>query len=305
MTETTSFNAADFPRTAQPKTNGERDIILLNTLTDRHLPSEYVGRYHVHILCHGGSARFKMMEKTYAMEAGDWTIWQIGSDIYDASYSEDFNADFLLVERNFLIENNPEVVWATKGYVFIKENPVFRLDGKGLASIENDFAMIKQRLSERNIFRREILGRTLQIFLFDLWNVYGEAISRQEELGNSSAGLFQRFMSLVSQHSIKEREVGFYADRLCVSPKYLSEIVKKGSGRPASYWISGYATQEVVALLKKPDMTLAEISERLGFYNPAHFSRFVKKMLGMSPSEYRQKLVGEQSADDAEGESEE
>lgn len=109
-------------------------------------------------------------------------------------------------------------------------------------------------------------------------------------------------MALVSQHSIKEREVGYYADRLCVSPKYLSEIVKKGSGWPASYWINGYATQEVVALLKKPDMTLAEISERLGFYNPAHFSRFVKKMLGMSPSEYRQKLVCKQDTEDAKSE---
>ena len=269
----------------------EGDIILFNTQTDHRPLSDYMGRYHVHILCHAGKAPFSMMEKRYVIEAGDLAIWQIGSNIYDIAFSSDLDADILLVERNFLIENNPEVAWATKGYVFIKENPVFRLDEKGKRLLQTDFDLIRQRLSESNIFRREILGRTLQIFLFDLWNVYEEAINRQEELSNLSASIFHRFMDLVRQYSSSEREVAFYADKLCVSAKYLSEVVKKGSGKPASYWINGYAAQEIVSLLKKPDMTLSEISDRLNFYNPAHFTRFVRKMLGVSPSEYRRKLT--------------
>lgn len=293
MAETVLFNAADFPRSAEQAVYREGDILLFNTQTDHCLPSEYIGRYHVHILCHAGKAQFTMMEKTYTVEADDWVIWQIGSDIYDALYSSDFDADFLLVGKNFLIENNPETIWATKGYVYIKEHPVFRLEGKGKGLLQADFDLIRQRLSGSNIFRREILGRIMQIFLFDLWNVYEEAINRQEDLSGVTAGLFHRFMVLVRQYSSSEREVTFYADKLCVSPKYLSEVVKKGSGRPASYWINGYATQEIVALLKKPDMSLAEISDRMGFYNPAHFSRFVKKMLGVSPSEYRQNLGSE------------
>lgn len=269
----------------------EGDIILFNTQTGHRPLSDYMGRYHVHILCHAGKAQFSMMEKRYVIEAGDLAIWQIGSNIYDIAFSSDLDADILLVERNFLIENNPEVAWATKGYVFIKENPVFRLDEKGKRLLQTDFDLIRQRLSESNIFRREILGRTLQIFLFDLWNVYEEAINRQEELSNLSASIFHRFMDLVRQYSSSEREVAFYADKLCVSAKYLSEVVKKGSGKPASYWINGYAAQEIVSLLKKPDMTLSEISDRLNFYNPAHFTRFVRKMLGVSPSEYRRKLT--------------
>lgn len=269
----------------------EGDIILFNTQTDHRPLSDYMGRYHVHILCHAGKALFSMMEKRYVIEAGDLAIWQIGSNIYDIAFSSDLDADILLVERNFLIENNPEVAWATKGYVFIKENPVFRLYEKGKRLLQTDFDLIRQRLSESNIFRREILGRTLQIFLFDLWNVYEEAINRQEELSNLSASIFHRFMDLVRQYSSSEREVAFYADKLCVSAKYLSEVVKKGSGKPASYWINGYAAQEIVSLLKKPDMTLSEISDRLNFYNPAHFTRFVRKMLGVSPSEYRRKLT--------------
>ncbi|MDE6452413.1 MAG: helix-turn-helix domain-containing protein, partial [Odoribacter sp.] len=61
-------------------------------------------------------------------------------------------------------------------------------------------------------------------------------------------------------------------------------------GKSASYWINGYASQEIVSMLKSPDMTLSEISDSMNFYSQSHFSRFVKKMLGVSPSEYRSEL---------------
>ena len=144
MTETALFNATDFPRSTAQAVYREGDILLFNTQADHCLPSEYTGRYHVHILCHAGKAQFSMMEKTYVVEADDWVIWQIGSEIYDALYSSDFDADFLLVARNFLIENNPETVWATKGYVFIKENPVFRLDKKRKRLLQTDFDLMRQ-----------------------------------------------------------------------------------------------------------------------------------------------------------------
>lgn len=289
MKESPLYQVSDFPRSAQHVAFHEGDILLFNTQADSCLPSEYVGRYHVHILCHGGKAQFGMADKVYTLEAGDWAIWQIGSDIDDALYSSDFNADFLLVDRIFLIENNPENIWATKGYVFIKENPVYHLNDKDKAMLAADFGQMKHRLEEDHLFRKEILGNLMQIFLYDLWQIYKDVINKQTKINGPSVNLFQRFMDLVRQYCSTEREVAFYTDRLCISPKYLSEISKRSSGRPASYWIQGYATQEIISLLKKQDLSLAEISDRLHFYNPVHFCRFFKKMLGISPSEYRKK----------------
>ena len=100
-------------------------------------------------------------------------------------------------------------------------------------------------------------------------------------------------MNLLPAYSKTEREVAFYADKLCVSAKYLSELVKKNSGHPASYWINGYAMQEILALLKQSDFTFAEISLQMNFYNPAHFTRFVKNQTGLSPTELRLKLEEE------------
>ena len=264
-------------------------IMLYNTTESHKLPSDFLGRYHIHILCHAGKAQFSFMGNTYTMETGDWVIWQMSSRISDALYSSDFNADFLLVDKDFLLEYNPEKVWASKAFVFIKKNPVFHLDERGKAMIEHNLIQIKRRIAEPHLFQKEILGRQLQIFLLDLWEIYKNAMENIQQTDNSSALLFTRFMNLLPEHSKTEREVAFYADKLCVSAKYLSEVVKKSSGHPASYWINGYAMQEILAYLKRSDLTLAEISNKMSFYNPAHFTRFVKKQTGDSPTELRLK----------------
>lgn len=121
-----------------------------------------------------------------------------------------------------------------------------------------------------------------------------EELKKMEGMSNTSAGLFNRFMDLIRQYAIVNREVNFYSDKLCVTPKYLSEIVRKGSGYPASYWINAFATQEIVRMLKTTDMTIQEIADAMHFYNLSHFSRFTKRMLGLSPTAYRDKVCGQQ-----------
>lgn len=265
-------------------------ILLFNTVDDQKLPSDFLRRYHIHILCRAGKAQFSFMNKTYTMEQGDWTIWQMSSEISDALYSSDFNADFLLVDSDFLLEYNPEKVWASKAFVFIKQNPVFHLSERGMAMVEYNFIQFRRRLAEPHLFQTDILGKQLQIFLLDQWEIYRSAIENVHNADNSTSLLFTRFMNMLPSYSKTEREVAFYADKLCVSAKHLSEMVKKSSGHPASYWINGYSLQEIYTFLKRPDLTLAEIANLMNFYNPAHFTRFVKKQTGKSPSELRQKL---------------
>ena len=276
----------------------DKSVLLYNTQEDHKLPSDYLGRYHIHILCHSGKAQFRFMGNTYTIERGDWTIWQMSSTISDVLYSSDFNADFLLVDKGFLLEYNPEKVWASKAFVFIKKNPVFHLDERCRAMIEYNFIQLKRRLSEPHLFQREILGKQLQIFLFDLWEIYHDVIDNVHNADDISATLFTRFMNMLPAYSKTEREVNFYADKLCVSAKYLSEIVKKSSGHPASYWINGYAMQDILSFLKRPNITFAEISNQMNFYNPAHFTRFVKTQTGFSPSELKQKMRKGQNADE-------
>lgn len=128
----------------------------------------------------------------------------------------------------------------------------------------------------------------MQIFLFDLWTVCQHGLS-QMETSDFTASLFLRFLTLVQQNVLTEREVAWYADRLCITPKYLSQVCRTMTGLPASQWIQFYASFELVSLLNDTSKTLSEISDLMNFENISHFSRYVKKMLGKSPSEYRQK----------------
>lgn len=203
------------------------NVMLYNTAESHKLPSDFLGRYHIHVLCRAGKAQFSFMGNTYMLEASDWVVWQMSSQITDALYSSDFNADFLLVDKDFLLEYNPEKVWASKAFVFIKKNPVFHLNERDKAMIEYNFIQIKRRTAETHLFQKEILGKQLQILLLDLWEIYKNAMDKIQPTDNSSALLFTRFMNLLPEHSKTQREVAFYADKLCVSAKYLSEVVKR------------------------------------------------------------------------------
>ena len=76
-------------------------------------------------------------------------------------------------------------------------------------------------------------------------------------------------------------------DKLCVTPKYLSEVCKKVSGFSANSWINRYASIELVHLLKDKSLSLTDIAYMFDFSSQSHFSRFVQNNLGQKPSAFR------------------
>ena len=104
------------------------DYLIYNTLGDGKYPDSFKENYHCHILCRSGEMRFEAMGNPFTAGPGDLVIWQMTTRISNVIYSDDFDADFLLISNPFLNLYNPEQVWATKGYVYIKTHPVFHLE---------------------------------------------------------------------------------------------------------------------------------------------------------------------------------
>ena len=248
---------------------------LLNTRSDGRMPSDYIGQYHIHILVHKGEMEFFDGKNLFTSHKDDLVIWQMSNTISRVTYSADFEADFLLASPDFLLHFNPEMVWSTKGFIFIRLNPTFRLEGESLTLIEAD------------TFKREALGRVMQIFLYDMWTVYRHGLSQMQTTDNA-ARIFLRFLALVQERVRENREPAYYADQLCITPKYLSQVCREVTNLPASEWITYYAAFELVSLLNDTSKSLTEISDLMNFSNISYFSRYVKKVLGKSPSEYRQ-----------------
>ena len=232
-----------------------RSCNLLNTKRDERMPSEFTSEYHVHIIVRQGEMRFSDGKQTFMSQKDDLVIWQMSNAIQEVAYSDDFEADFLIASGEFLSRFNPEMVWASKGFIFIRINPSFHLHEESLRLMNDDFALFRQRL----------------------------------DMPENAARIFLRFLSLVQKDCRQQRDVAFYADKLCITSKYLSQVSRSVSGLPASEWITYYATFELVSLLNDQSKTLTEVADLMNFETASHFSRYVKKLLGKSPSEFRNK----------------
>lgn len=150
--------------------------------------------------------------------------------------------------------------------------------------------MLKEKYKDtHHRFRNEIVNHYLQIFVMEMWNVFAGKMEQKTQ-NNDKASLFQRFLSFVEIHCMEYREVEYYANLLCITPKYLSEVCKKSSGKSASEWIQNYATSRLILLLRSHHLPLTEIADSMHFSSMSFFSRYVKKVLGVSPSEFRNSL---------------
>ena len=114
--------------------------------------------------------------------------------------------------------------------------------------------------------------------------MYGDS-----DISTQHASIMNRFLRMLEEGTFREhREVTYYADCLCVTSKYLSEVSKRVSGYGANYWINRYTILDITRLLRDKSLTLVQISDMFGFSSPAYFSRYVQQNLGVKPSEYRE-----------------
>lgn len=117
-------------------------------------------------------------------------------------------------------------------------------------------------------------------------------LSKSREQGEMShqprnVMIFNRFLSLAFEHCDRWRTLDFYADRLCLSKQYLGSIILEASHRSAREWIDEATISRIKVMLLYSTASLSNISERMSFAEPSHFSRYFKRLTGLTPSEYR------------------
>ena len=139
--------------------------------------------------------------------------------------------------------------------------------------------------------KKEILGALVTSFTYGTMDIWTRRIDMAREADPTSTArvkqLFERFMALVTEYHCTERGMAFYADKLCLTPKYLSRLVKQASGRSAPAWIDSFVILEAKNMLKYSDRTIKEIVYALHFPNQSVFYKFFKAHTGLTPSEYR------------------
>jgi AraC family transcriptional activator of pobA len=252
---------------------------------------QYHADYHIHILVEDGTMTFSDGKNEFRSGKNDVVIWQKSNSIQNVRYSEDFKAEFFIASPTFVMSNNPVMTWATKGFVLIRMNPSMHLEGDNLETIRDDFSSIRKRFqSQQDMFKLDIIGKLFSIFLYDLWKTYNSQLC-ESDVDDNSAKIFLRFTAFVQRDCKSDRLVSHYADLLCITPKYLNQVCIKVTNTSASKWIAYYTNYELIRLLDNPDKTLADIAFEMNFSSGSFFTRYTKKHLGVTPSEYRRKKM--------------
>ena len=111
--------------------------------------------------------------------------------------------------------------------------------------------------------------------------------AKPDETGGRSIDIYNRFVSLVAEHYRTAHDVAFYADRLCITTRYLSGVTDKVVGKSPKQIIADYIMSEAKTFLDTTRLTIQEVADRLGFSSQALFCKFFKSQENISPSDYR------------------
>jgi AraC family transcriptional regulator, transcriptional activator of pobA len=266
-------------------------VILFESSGNVQFPENFLRHFHTHIFCTRGSISFVFNDKWYSAKTGEFVFWFADSLLTEVSFSKNFKAHVLFIERSFLDNNIPDQIWSIDVILHSRAHPILHLHDKDKIKVVSNFSQLYNRYLERgHLFYNEILQLQMQLFLFEMWHIFANEYERRKRTLESGS-LYEQFMHLVNEHCMQEREVQFYANRLHITAKHLNYVCKQNTDISASEWIQRYAKERIILLLKNKNLNIAEIADKMEFSSRSFFTRYVKKLLGVTPIEFRNRLA--------------
>lgn len=264
-----------------------KDVFIEQTLNG--LGTEPYSDHLAHAICLAGHCSFRFNGNDFELNEGDLLIVRKGKLVEKITPSEDFRVKVLYAKSQFINLSAPQSSYGTKGAIALFMNPVMHLNEQQRFVCERDFRWIEYRLGQTDHnFYRELLRNAVQAAILDFYDFH-LVLNSGSEVSSQNALLMDRFIDMLDNGDYRRnREVTYYADALCVTSKYLSEVSKKVSGHTANYWINRYTALDISRLLRDRNLTFVQISDMFHFSSPAYFSRYVQRTLGLNPSQYRE-----------------
>ena len=268
---------------------------------DEHMRSlEYPCRFDglLMIYCIKGHMKLSVNLNDYELYDSQLIIANPGNIIkvsdVECADVRDLNYAVLAMSSKFGSELKIDMKKIMNEGVALLETPIMTLS-KGMQSVMAGYLnLAAQVINSESPFREDALSSLLSSMICLAAGTWVEKMEEMEEMKMNASQtttrskmVFEQFIRLVGEYHTKYRNVGFYADKLCLTPKYLSKLIKTASGRSAPEWIDSYVILEAKNLLKYSDITIKEIVYRLNFPNQSVFYKFFKARTGMTPSEYR------------------
>lgn len=240
------------------------------------------------LFCLGGSFRIRLNLNEYELQKNDIICLQQGSIGQCLDISADCKLGFIAFSKGYFAMN-PSSQESFVLRKFLVRRSLFRVNDEEMEEQVQIYKALRKKLKQPDyIYKKEVIRGYLRVFVCNLCQLVTPYVDVQDAyVGNRKKKIYDDFMDLVHEYYTEERNIGFYADKLCITPKYLSQMVYAVSGRHAGDWIRDYVILEAKALLKSRQYTIQQISDMLNFANQSFFGVYFKKEVGCSPKAYQ------------------
>lgn len=241
-----------------------------------------------------GKAKLTVHEDVHWIQPKELIILLPGQFVSFSDPSEDFLTVTMVISSSLFSDALSGAPRFSPHFFFYMRNHYWYPQTESdVLRIYNFLGMIKGKVTSQDIYRRELIIHLLRYLYLELFNAYQKEATlmadrkdiRKEELAN-------KFFGLIMKHFKENKDVAFYADKLCITSKYLTMVIKETSGKSAKDWIVEYVILEIKTLLKNTNMDIQEIAIRTNFANQSSLGRFFRKHTGMSLSQYRMSHLG-------------
>ena len=272
----------------------KRGVLLIEDVV--RLPSSdapdvpFVSPHLVIVICHQGYSIGEYDMKPIKFCAHDYSLVYPDHPILAKETSEDYHSTLLIISSSFYNDLRPRLAYGNS--LVFHSQPTFHLSDEHYLCVCDTIKLLKFIIGFDCPSQKELTIGILDVMskLVDNFRQIDDIAEQQPDTDTVGGSLlFKRFYDLLAMHYKEHREVQYYAQLLCLSPKYFGSLIKKEMGITASQCIANYIIIQAKTLLHyRPDLTIQEISQQLGFDDATSFSRYFKASVGISPKEYRQ-----------------
>lgn len=214
--------------------------------------------------------------------------------IENIKFSHDFRGYHIVISKELVREVMSDVVKMRSEVKSPRMNPLTVIDDADTQILLEHIGRIRASISDKeHSFYKNIIRNELSTFLLQFIHIRHKGTddtTLKQQIGHKEE-IVRQFIMLVIENYKKEHEVTFYSNELCITPEYLSKILKGFNGKTANKWIADALVSEAKILLRKRDITVQQVAEELNFSDQSYFGKFFKKHTGKSPLEYRNSLL--------------
>ncbi|WP_338159040.1 helix-turn-helix domain-containing protein [uncultured Phocaeicola sp.] len=260
------------------------------------LPSPLYFNCGVQILCvHGNGVISTGAQCFHLQEMSEIIFWD-GSIMQLLHSSDDFQVRMVLYPKRVFLQ--AAVSLDTTFFNYMREFPLYNhgqeKDAQSWEKVNLWLDMAKMLFTQpAGLFKERLELNFLQSMLMWIFSTIPDTYVSVARSYTRKQLLFHRFMHLIHEYALREHQIGFYADRLCISSRYLNEItVEYSKGKTPKELIDEQLTVEIKVQLNKLDLSVEEVAGICCFPDSSYLSSFFKKHTGITPKEFRNREKG-------------